>query len=346
MILACLAAALLQLPGELPGEELEPLPDVLAKLVPGVRFEDVPVRRAVRRLAAANGAAAAFVRGVDPTTPVSLDAADLTVAEAMENVVRQGGAAAVALGGAIYVAPPAVCTAALKVAAERRDELGASRAVRRDVRERALAEQDVTWEDLATPRAILDDVAARFRLSVENPDAVPHDLWPAGRLPTADAPAALAAVLTPCGLTFVWTDDRTGVRIAPLPGGDAAAPPSLTTFAKKTAVGQGGGAPLDRRRFTLTVKGATVRQIMDAVDGVRFEFDPRTLVAGGGNLDARVAIDVTNADADTFFTALFAPAGVAFQVEGTTVNLFAVDGDPFNPDPEAPPPPPAGGTDR
>ncbi|NNJ24675.1 hypothetical protein [Alienimonas chondri] len=312
---------------QLPGNELEPLPTALAKVVPGVRFDDVPLRRAVNRVADANGAAVMFVRGVDPTTPVSLDEADLTAAEALADVVGQGNAAAVALGGAVYVAPPAVCANALKIAAERREELGPTRGVRREPRERALAEQNVVWGDLTPPRAILDDVAAQFGLAVENADAVPHDLWPAGRLPAADAPAALAAILAPFNLTFVWSDDRTGVTIEPLADGFSPDPaPPLTAFAARlpgdgAAMGEGGGVPLDRRTFTLAVEGASVRRIMEAVNGVRFEYDPRALGGEEGGLETRVSIDVTDADADTFFTALFEPAGIAFRWEGTTVTL-------------------------
>ena len=67
VLLLALAA---QLPAGAAGEELEPLPDVLAKVVPGVRLDAVPLRRAVERVAGANGAAVAFVRWVDPTAPV------------------------------------------------------------------------------------------------------------------------------------------------------------------------------------------------------------------------------------------------------------------------------------
>ena len=321
MTAALLAVLLVQGP-ELPGE---PLPAVLAKPVPGVRLDGVPLRRAIERVAAANGAATAFVRGLDPTAPASLDAANLTVAEVLEEVAGRGNAGAVALGGAVYVAPPAVCAAALTVAAVRREELAPTRGVRREPRERALAEQNVVWDDLTAPRAILDDLAARFVLTVEGADRVPHDLWPAGRLPTADAPAALAAVLAPCGLTFAWTDDRTGVRIEPLPAGVVVGPPPpLTSFAAKTVVGEGGGTPLDRQQFTLTAEG-TVRQIMDAVNGVRFEYDSRALAAGGGDLDTRVSVDLTNADPDTFFKAVFKPAGIAFSWQGTTVALEPLD---------------------
>ena len=325
MTAALLAALLVQDP-EPPGE---PLPAVLAKAVPGVRLEATPVRRAVTRAAAANGAAVVFGRGVDPTAPASLDAADETVAGVLQRLAGQAGAAAVPVGGAVFVGPPEACAALLAEVAARRAELAPAPGVRRAPRERALAEQAFAWEDLTTPRALLDEVAARFGLSVENADAVPHDLWPAGRLPAADAPAALSAVLVPCGLTFAWTDDRTGVRVEPLPAGfDPPPAPPLTAFAagvpERASVGEGGGVPLDRQRFTLKVEGETVRRVMGAVRGVRFDYDPRALAVGGGDLDARVTLDLKQADADTFLTALFAPASVAFEWEGTTVRLFPV----------------------
>ncbi|MEM9703071.1 MAG: hypothetical protein AAF907_11580, partial [Planctomycetota bacterium] len=233
MSAALLTAALIQLPGE----ALPPLPQTLAKVTPGVLFEDTPVRRALRRVAASNDAAIVFARGLDPTTPVALDLTNATVGEALAEIAGQGGAGAVALGGAVFVAPPSVCTAALELTEARRKELRPARGVRRATRERALRQQNVTWDDLTTPRAILDDLAGRFVLTVENADAIPHDLWPAGRLPTADAPAALGAVLAPCELTFVWSDDRTSIRIEPAPVRAVAQPPDLTTFAARTAVG-------------------------------------------------------------------------------------------------------------
>ena len=172
-------------------------------------------------------------------------------------------------------------------------------------------------------------MTGRFGLTVENASEIPHDLWPAGRLPAADAPAALNAVLVPFGLTFAWTADRTGVRVEPIPANLAPPPaPPLTAFAAgvpgtRAAVGKGGGVPLDRRRFTLTVSGNSVREVMAAVanSGVRFEYDERALKAGRGDLDAAADFDVTDAAPDKFFAALFAPAGIAFDLEGTTVTL-------------------------
>ena len=327
MLPLLLAASAAQLP-----QAGEPLPDVLAKLVPGVTQEDVPVRRAIRRVAAANGAAVVFGRNVDPTTPVSLDAAGDRVADVLAELAGQAGAAAVPVGGAVFVGPPDDCAALLELVRRRRAELGPTPGVRRAAREAALREVAVEWDDLAEPAAVFEQTCGRFGLRVEPGEPVPHDLWPAGRLPAADAPAALNTLLVPFGLTFAWTADRRGVRVTPIPP-DLNPPPAppLASFAarvpgKATAIGEGGGEPLERRRFTLKAQGASVRQVMTALagQGVRFEYDERTLAAAGGDLDAAVDLDVTDLGADSFLTALFAPANVSFAWSGTTVTLSPI----------------------
>ena len=304
----------------------EPLPVALAKVVPGVTLEDVPVRRAVNRVAAANGVAVVFGRNVDPTAPVGSAAVGERVADVLADLAAQAGAAAVPVGGAVFVGPPDDCAALLELVRRRREELAPMPGVRRAAREAGLRELLAEWDDLAEPAAVFAATCGRFGLTVEPGEPVPHDLWPAGRLSAADAPAALNALLVPFGLTFAWTGDRRGVRVVPIPP-DLNPPPAppLASFAAETAVGRGGGESLDRRRFTLTVEGASVRQVMAAVadSGVRFEYDERELTAGGGNLDAEAKLDVTDADADAFFTALFEPAGIGFTWVGTTVTLTA-----------------------
>ena len=311
--------------GPLFGEAADPLPVVLGRAVPGVTLEGVPVRRALNRAGAANGVAVVLDRDVDPTAAVSVAAADSTVADVLAAVAAEAGAVGVPAGGAVFVAAPDRAAALRELVRRRRAELDPTPGVRRATRERALAERTIAWDDLTAPRAIVDSIAADFDLTVENPEAIPHDLWAAGRLPAADAAAALSVVLGQFDLTFAWSADRTGVRLVPIPA-DLGAPPApgLASFADATrTVGEEGEVPLDRRRFTLRAGGNSVRRIMESVaaSGVRFTYDARALAAGGGNLDAPADFDLTAADPDTFFTALFEPAGIAFAWEGTTVTL-------------------------
>ena len=317
-----LAAALL---GQFVEPPVVPVPEALAKVVPGVTLEDSPVRRALTNVAAANGLSVVLDRDVDPTVPVSLQAAGGTVAEVLTEVSRQADAAAAPVGGAVFVGPPEKVAAVLAAVDASRAELRPGRGVSKTVRERLLAPRSIEWDDYATPREVVAAIGERWGVSVENPEAVPHDVWAGGRLPAADAAAAFSAVLGQFGMTFAWVDDARAVRIESLPTDFAPPPaPPLTASAVKTAVGEGGGVPLERRTFTLTVAApVTVRQVMETVaaSGVRFEFDPRALAAGGGNLDAAAAVDVRGADAEEFLAALFAPANVTATFEGTTVTL-------------------------
>ena len=154
-----LTAVLLIPTWQLPGEGLDALPEVLARVVPGVVQQDVPVRRAVNRIAAANGAAVAFVRGIDPTTPVSLDVEDRTVAEVLAEVVQQGDAAAVALGGGgvrrpaggVRGGPAAVGRPAGRVEADPRRPARDPKAVARGA-ERNLAGRHPAAGDFGRPR--------------------------------------------------------------------------------------------------------------------------------------------------------------------------------------------------
>ena len=317
-----LAAALL---GQFFEPPAVPVPEALATVVPGVTLEDSPVRRALTNVAAANGLAVVLDRDVDPTVPVSLQTAGVSVAEALTEVSRQADAAAAPVGGAVFVGPPGKVAAVLAAVDARRAELRPGRGVSKAVRERLLAPRSIGWDDYATPREVVAAVGERFGVRIGNPDAVPHDVWAGGRLPAADAAAGFSVVLGQFGLTFAWVEGGKAVRIEPSPADFSPPPaPPLTAFATQTAVGDGGGVPLERRTFTLTVAApVTVRQVMDTVaaSGVRFEYDPRALASGGGNLDAAASVDLKGADAATFLAALFGPAGVTATFEGTTVTL-------------------------
>ena len=78
----------------------------------------------------------------------------------------------------------------------------------------------VTWEMLATPRELLRETAERYQLTIENPEAVPHDLWAAGGIAYANAAEALMLVLVQFDLEFEWLSPH-AVRIVPAARGTA-----------------------------------------------------------------------------------------------------------------------------
>ncbi len=75
----------------------------------------------------------------------------------------------------------------------------------------------IEWQDLDTPREILDAVAKPFQLNFSNPEVIPHDLWAAASLPDVSLTEALSLVLIQFDLTFRWTNLGTSVEFLPIP---------------------------------------------------------------------------------------------------------------------------------
>jgi hypothetical protein len=73
----------------------------------------------------------------------------------------------------------------------------------------------IHWQDLDTPRAILEQIAQRHHLTIQNPELVPHDLWAAATLPQVTAAEALTLVLIQCELDWEWRDGGTAIELVP-----------------------------------------------------------------------------------------------------------------------------------
>ena len=82
-------------------------------------------------------------------------------------------------------------------------------------------------------------------------------------------------------------------------------------------------APLERRRFTLTVTGVPAQAIMDqlAASGITFEYDGDALKQAGVDFTMPVSMDLESATPEAFLAAVFDPLGLAFEFSGTNVRL-------------------------
>lgn len=73
----------------------------------------------------------------------------------------------------------------------------------------------IHWQDLDTPREILQQIARRYELEIAGLDRVPHDLWAAATIPYATAAESLTLVLVQLDLDFEWNAAATSVTIVP-----------------------------------------------------------------------------------------------------------------------------------
>jgi hypothetical protein len=84
-------------------------------------------------------------------------------------------------------------------------------------RRKLLSPQAFQWDQLATPREIIERLAAEGGVHVTNPEQIPHDLWPAAELPPTSVVERMSIVLAGFDLTFDISNDGTAARIVPWP---------------------------------------------------------------------------------------------------------------------------------
>jgi hypothetical protein len=73
------------------------------------------------------------------------------------------------------------------------------------------------WDELAEPRRLVEELAAKAGIRVQNPEQVPHDLWPAADWPPLPWTDRMTLVLAGFGLSFEVAPAGMDIRLVPLP---------------------------------------------------------------------------------------------------------------------------------
>jgi hypothetical protein len=156
-----------------------------------IAWQGVPLRTALTRLSETRQLVIWLDRRVDPTTPISLSAADRPLGETLQALAEQAGASATPFAGVIYVGPPQVAGELATLAVLAREPLAGAPVA---VRNRWLMPRPWKFARLSQPRQLLVELAASVDARVDNQQVVPHDLWPERTLP-AMAPIDGAVLL-------------------------------------------------------------------------------------------------------------------------------------------------------
>lgn len=188
--------------------------ETLSRTLGGV-WARIPRRVIIDKLASAAKVAVLVDRRIDPTVELTLDA----LGQPLRTVFAQAsppGTLVSVVADVVYLGPGEPAAKLRTAAALREAELktGETSKSRQAV---LLRPHDIAWQDLDTPRQIIEQIATKWDLKVEAIEQVPHDLWQGAVLPNVSAPEALSLVLVQFDLTFGWTAGGTGVRIVPLP---------------------------------------------------------------------------------------------------------------------------------
>ena len=180
----------------------------------GFQWESTPIRQGLGGLASNQRIAIWLDRRVAPEHEVDLVVTDATLHEALQRVGSEIGGGVSYVGSVAYLGSKPVTEKLATLAAMRRDEI---KQLPTAARTRFATSAAWTWEALATPRELLDQLAQLANTKVANIDQIPHDLWPAGDLPSLPLTDRISLVLAGFDLTFEIARDGSAIRLVPMP---------------------------------------------------------------------------------------------------------------------------------
>lgn len=209
-------------------------PSKPAALLTGTKFSDAllsplslswtdrPLRAGINELSELKRVSVLLDRRLDPSSPVSLQAQKVATMQIVKQAAKPLNADISVVGNVLYVGPQLTALRLRTVIDLRHDEVLAQINSAKGKPSPAVvtartSRRSVAWEDLATPAEIVNLIAQKYELTVDGMDAVPHDLWAKGALPSVTSSEALQLILGQFDLSFEWGEPGKSVRVVALP---------------------------------------------------------------------------------------------------------------------------------
>lgn len=218
--LACLFAALGVGVAAIADGAVEPmqrLPAGLAKALDqevSVGWAGVPLRDALYGVCRSRHVAVLLDRRVDPDQPVQFSQSDVPLGRLLLELGTQRELGLSHVGELVYLGPPNVARELRTLVELQRQEVA-------DVSDATASPfakvKGLEWPDLTEPRRLVADLLRENGLTCANLDSLPHDLWPAGRLPPLALVDRLSILLLPFGQGFECPEGKNPIRLIPLP---------------------------------------------------------------------------------------------------------------------------------
>ncbi|MEZ6054324.1 MAG: STN domain-containing protein [Planctomycetaceae bacterium] len=183
-----------------------------------VTIPQTRVREVVLRLESLHNVAILLDRRIDPDRLIDVQLTQVTLLEGIEFLANQLEADAALVGGTVVIGPTD------KLDRTRTDIVIQHQTLKDSSSEqgqRRLFElfsgKSFRWDNLQTPRELVQSIGEGYGVEVTGLDLIPHDLWAAGEMIDVSAVEALMLAAGQFDLTCQWNEDASIVQLAPTP---------------------------------------------------------------------------------------------------------------------------------
>lgn len=190
------------------------------------------LRDALVQLSDAKRIAIILDRRVDPDQQVEFSLSDVPLEQALRQLATRLKLGVSFFDSTVYLGPESVTHRMATIAAVQHDRVSQSSTEQR-TKLRSVA--PVSTPLLGSPRELLQAWADGCGITLQNADAVPHDLWPALNFPQQTAATRATLLLAGFDLAIEFSADGTAARVIPMP--------EKVTLTRQYA---GGGNPKNR----------------------------------------------------------------------------------------------------
>ena len=265
-----------------------------ARLRPfSISWQAAPLRERLSELARQQGISVFLDRRVDPRTPISLAASNVTMEQLLLQLCDQQELGFCRLGDSFYLGPKRAAKHLL-ISSEDTSKVAQASKTRRKAPPALLKKAAFSWPDLTTPEEVLNVLIEGANLKLENADLLPHDLMASGNIPPLTLGQRLRLLLIQFDLDYELERDSKTLALRRLP--DLAATGSVRfsdvglSLAQYQAIkAQATDSRMRRNKRSITVTGP-VEDLVLVRDFIVKSFSPPSPSVG----DQQFTLTVTN----------------------------------------------------
>jgi hypothetical protein len=179
-----------------------------------IAWSGQPLRDALEGFSRTQRVAVLIDRRIDPGQPMEASLTNTPLAELLTAVAESRGMGVSLFESVVYLGPPATARRLRTVLEMRKAELN-----QLPSRQRLawLQGRAWRWDDFATPRDLLGELAKEGKFEIKGLEMVPHDLWAAGDLPPLGLLERLTLVLGQFDYTYQLDAAAAAIHLQPMP---------------------------------------------------------------------------------------------------------------------------------